>query len=283
MTFAIKPFAACLGAEIIGIDLTRPLTDDDFARVHRAHLDHLIIVFRDQSLTPEQQIAFSRRFGPLDRYPSDQASLAGHPEILVVSTRKENGKYIGLPDAGPKWHSDLSYVKTPALGSMLYALEVPDHGGNTGFANMYDAYETLPGDLRAALDGRRAIFLPGRAQKGGADFKIGFSAEQKERVPPVAHPVFRTHPETRRKSVFANPQHTIGIEGMAESESEPLLQRLFEHCAHPRFTYRHQWRPGDMVFWDNRCALHIADLSRVGDPAYRRHMHRTTIMGDVPF
>ena len=282
MSFEIRPFPACLGAEIIGINLAAPLDTDDFARIHRAHLDHLVVVFRDQTLTPEQQIAFSRRFGPLDQHPSDQASLAGHPEILVVSTRKENGAYIGLPDAGPKWHSDLSYVATPALGSMLYALEVPDHGGNTGFANMYDAYETVPDDLRQALDGTRAVFLPGRSQKNGADFQVGFSTEQKDRVPPVAHPLFRTHPETGRKSVFANPQHTIGIEGMDDSESRPLLDRLFDHCAQARFTFRHKWRAGDLVFWDNRCALHIADLSRVGDPAYQRHMHRTTIMGDRP-
>ncbi|MFT5174054.1 MAG: taurine dioxygenase [Gammaproteobacteria bacterium] len=283
MSFDVRPLSACLGAEIIGIDLAVPLDAGAFKRVHQAHLDHLVVVFREQSLTPEQQIAFSRRFGPLDQHPSDQASLASHPEILVVSTRKENGAYIGLPDAGPKWHSDLSYVATPALGSMLYALQVPNHGGNTGFANMYAAYESLPDDLRTAFEGKRAVFLPGRAQKGGADFKVGFSAAQKDRMPPVAHPVFRTHPETGRKSVFANPQHTIGVEGMDDADCMPLLQQLFDHCAQTRFILRHQWRDGDLVFWDNRCVLHIADLSRLEDPTYQRHLHRTTIMGDVPF
>jgi taurine dioxygenase len=282
MTFDIRPFPAALGAEVIGLDLAAPLDADSFERVHQAHLDRQVLVFRDQSLEPAQQIAFSRRFGPLDRHPSDQASLAGFPEILVVSTRKENGKYIGLPDAGPKWHSDLSYKKVPALGSMLYAMEVPAEGGNTGFANMYAAYDALPADLRAAVEGRNGIFLPGRSQKGGAGFQVGFTAKQKDSVPPVVHPIIRTHPETGLKSVFANSQHTIGIEGMNDTESQDILAALFDHCARPEFTYWHKWRTGDLVFWDNRCALHIADLSRLGDPSYIRHMHRTTIMGDRP-
>ena len=191
---------------------------------------------------------------------------------------------MALPDAGPKWHSDLSYVATPALGSMLYALEVPDHGGNTGFANMYDAYETLPDDLRQALDGTRAVFLPGRSQKNGADFQVGFSTEQKDRVPPGWRiRCFARHPETGRKSVFANPQHTIGIEGMDDSESRPASGSIVRPLR-PGPVHLPAQMARQAIWYFGIIAAHyiLQTLSRVGDPAYQRHMHRTTIMGDRP-
>ena len=144
MIFEIRPLCDALGAEIIGLDLSAPLDDATFTNVHQAHLDHLVLVFRDQRLEPGRQIDFSRRFGPLDHHPSDDAVLPDFPDVLVLSTKRENGKYIGLPDAGPMWHSDLAYRKQTALGTMLYALETPDVGGDTRFANMYKAYDTLP-------------------------------------------------------------------------------------------------------------------------------------------
>lgn len=282
MSFDINPLSDALGAEIRGLDLSKPLDDATFAAVHQAHLDYLVVVFRDQNLTPQQQIAFSGRFGPLDIHPADDAVLSDHPEILIVSTKQENGRYIGLPDGGPKWHSDISYRENPSLGSMLYGIEIPEQGGKTGFANMYSAYETLPLPLKQAVEGKRGVFLAGRNNAKQA-FRRTLSQTQKDRTPPVTHPIVRTHPETGRKSIFANEQHTIAIEGLPEDESDAILSELFEHCAQPAFIYRHKWRRGDLTFWDNRCALHIADLTRLDDPAYIRHMHRTTVQGDVPF
>jgi taurine dioxygenase len=278
----IRPLSDTLGAEVIGIDLAQPLDDDSFAKVHRAHLDHLVVVFRDQHLSPDDQIAFSKRFGPLISHPADDATLAGFPDILVVSTKKENGQYIGLPDGGPMWHSDLAYVEKPSLGSMLYALEIPERGGNTGFANMYTAYETLPGELKRAIEGRQAVNLAGRSN-AKRDFRRALNQAQRDKFPAVIHPLVRTHPETGRKCIFANPQHTLEIVGIAADESDAILERLFAHITQDEFTYFHRWRPHDLVFWDNRCALHIADLTRLDDPSYIRHMHRTTIEGDRPF
>jgi len=267
MRFEIRPLPEALGAEVIGLDASRPIDDAAFARVHRAHLDHQVLVFRGQRLTPRQQIDFSKRFGPLDAHPSQgDAHLAGYPDILVISTKKENGKDVGVRNAGPMWHSDLAYREQPALGSMLYAVELPDRGGDTGFANMVMAYERLPERLKAAVGDRRALFSSTR--------NLSLFAH---------HPVFRTHPETGRKSIFVNPQLTKGIDGLDEASSRALLSELYAHCQKPEFIYWHKWRPGDLVFWDNRCVLHIADHTRLDDPTYIRHMHRTTIAGDTPF
>lgn len=265
MSIDIRPLSDALGAEIRGLDLAQPIEDPTFAAIHRAHLEHLVLVFRDQSLTPAQQIAFSKRFGPLDAHPAQgSAHHPDYPEILVVSTKTENGKDIGLRNAGPQWHSDLCYRTRPALGSILYAIELPDRGGNTGFANMYKAYDALPRRLKESLDGKRAIFT---SKREGTN---------------VSHPAIRTHPETGRKSIFVNPQLTTGIEGMNKADAMDLLAEVYAHCAEERFLYHHRWRPGDLAFWDNRCVLHIADHSRLDDPSYNRHMHRTTIAGDVP-
>lgn len=282
MTFEIRPLGDALGAEIIGLDLSAPVDESTFAKVHQAHLDHLVLVFRDQRLDPQHQIDFSRRFGPLDHHPSDDAVLPDFPDVLVLSTKRENGKYIGLPDAGPMWHSDLAYRKQTALGTTLYALETPDSGGDTRFANMYKAYEALPKHLKGAVEGKRAVFLAGR-NNANRSFKRTLNEAQRDATPATAHPVIRTHPETGRKSIFVSAQHTIAIEDMPESESAELLAAIFAHAAQDDFIYTHKWRVGDLTFWDNRCVQHIADLSRIDDPTYIRHMHRTTIEGDAPF
>ena len=282
MTFEIRPLGDALGAEIIGLDLSAPLDESVFAKVHQAHLEHLVLVFRDQSLEPQRQIEFSRRFGPLDQHPANDAVLADFPDVLVLSTKRENGKYIGLPDGGPMWHSDLAYRERTALGTMLYALEIPDSGGDTRFANMYAAYDAMPDHLRNAVEGKRAVFLAGR-NNANRSFKRTLNQAQQDAVPAVTHPIIRTHPETGRKSIFASAQHTIAIEDMDESESTELLAALSAHAAQDEFIYTHKWRVGDLTFWDNRCVQHIADLSRIDDPTYIRHMHRTTIEGDAPF
>ncbi len=281
MQLTLKPVCDALGAEVVGLDLSRPLDDATFAAVHRAFLDHLVLVFREQTLSPESQIAFSRRFGPIDLHPADDATHPDHPEVLLVSTRKRDGKYVGLPDAGPMWHSDIAYKERTALGSMLYAIEVPNRGGDTRFANMYAAYDGLPERLRQALEGRRGVFLAGR-NNAKQEFRRRLNDDQRSRTPPVTHPIIRTHPETGRKSVFANPQHTIAVEGYDEAESDALLEELFAHCFKDEFVYSHTWSVGDLVFWDNRCLAHIADHTRLDDPGYIRHLHRTSIQGGVP-
>lgn len=282
MKFDIHSLGDALGAEIIGLDLSAPLTDSVFADIHQAHLDYQVLVFRDQSLNPQDQIDFSRRFGHLDQHPANDAVLPDFPDVLVLSTKRENGAYIGLPDAGPLWHSDLAYRKQTALGTMLYALEIPESGGDTRFANMYNAYDALPKALKDAVDEKRGMFLAGRNNASRA-FKRTLNQAQQDAVPAVTHPIIRTHPETGRKSIFASEQHTIRIEGMSEAESAKILAAIFAHAALPEFTYTHKWRVGDLTFWDNRCVQHIADLSRIDDPAYIRHMHRTTVEGDAPF
>ncbi|RRV27719.1 TauD/TfdA family dioxygenase [Pseudomonas sp. o96-267] len=282
-SFEVRPFDAPVGAEIIGLDLTRPLSDEDFARVHRAHLDHALLVFRDQRITPEQQIAFSRRFGPLQIHVLKQFLLADHPEIFIISNIIENGQPIGLGDAGKFWHSDLSYKEFPSLGSMLLAQELPEEGGDTLFASQQLAYETLPAELRQAIEGKRAAhsYTARYADEVFAGIRRPTLTEaQLAEVKSVVHPVVRTHPETGRKGLFVNENFTTHILDVPEDESWQILAELYAHSAKPEFIYRHQWQPHDMVFWDNRALVHLA----TGCPSHlRRRMHRTTIQGDVPF
>lgn len=280
--FRYARFAAPLGAEIRGLDLTRPLDDAAFAAVRRSFLDSEgVLVLRDQRITPEEHIAFSRRFGPLAIHVLRQFLLPGHPEILLVSNVIDNGKPIGLGDAGRYWHSDLSYVAEPSLGSLLHAIEIPSEGGDTSFVNMYAAYDALPGEVKWRIAGKRATHSYRKAYDRieGTTFRPALTAAQKEEVQEVTHPVVRTHPETGRKALFVNEGFTGRILDMAEDESRGLLQFLFEHCTGGRFTYRHRWEEHDLVFWDNRCTIHLAHGC---PPELRRHMHRTTVTGDAP-
>jgi taurine dioxygenase len=280
---AIRPFDAPLGAEVVGLDLSKPLDDRDFTRIHQAHLDHHLLIFRDQRITPQQQIDFSRRFGPLQIHVLHQFQLAGYPEILVVSNIKENRKPIGLGDAGHYWHSDLSYKELPSLGSLLHAQELPAEGGDTLFANMHLAWETLPDSLKRTVAGLQAehSYLTKYAElQRRSPWRPNLTEEQIAAVKPVVHPVVRTHPETGRKALFVSEHFTPRIVGLPEDESRDLLDILFAHSVKPEHIYRHQWEPHDMVFWDNRSLMHLA----AGCPEdQRRKMYRTTIEGDAPF
>lgn len=279
----IRPLDAPLGAEVLGLDLSRPVEADDFARIHRAHLDHHLLVFRSQRITPAQQIAFSRRFGPLQIHVLRQFQLAGHPEILVVSNVVENGQPIGLGDAGHFWHSDLSYKERPSLGSMLHAQELPAEGGDTLFANMHTAWDSLPAHLKRAVDGRRAehtYLKQYEALRQRSPWRPKLTDDQLAEVQPVLHPVVRTHPETGRKALFVSEHFTTRIDGLPEDESRELLDALFAHSVRPEHVYRHVWQAHDMVFWDNRSLMHLA----AGCPDHlRRRLNRTTIEGDLPF
>lgn len=270
----IKPLSPVLGAEVVGVDLARPLDDDAFARVRRAHLDHAVVVFRDQHLSPEQQIAFSRRFGELHIHFLTHYLMPGHPEILVLTNLRKDGRPIGIEDAGRYWHSDVSYEEAPPLGSLLYAVEIPPVGGDTLFASMYAAYDALDEATKGRIAGLRA------RHRYGLDRRARHATdEQRAKLQDVSHPVVRTHPETGRKALYVNRGFTYAIEGVPEEEGAGLLARLLDHVEDPRFQYRHVWRPHDLVFWDNRCAMHHATPY---DPAYTRHMWRTTVKGNRP-
>jgi taurine dioxygenase len=281
--FDVRRFDAPLGAEVTGLDLSAPLAPADFAQIHRAHLAHHVLVFRDQRITPQQQIDFSRRFGPLQIHVLHQFQLPGHPEILVVSNIVENGQPIGLGDAGHYWHSDLSYVPKPSLGSMLHAQELPAEGGDTLFANMHLAWDTLPAPLRRAVEGLRAehsYLAKYEELRQRNPWRPKLSSEQIARVLPVEHPIVRTHPETGRKALFVSEHFTTRIVGLPESESQDVLAQLFAHSVRPEHVYRHRWQPYDMVFWDNRSLMHLA----AGCPDHlRRRLNRTTIEGDLPY
>ena len=282
-SFEIRPLAGHVGAEIIGLDLRLPLNDQDFASIHRAHLDHHVVVFRDQRISPQQQIDFSRRFGVLQIHVLKQFLLAGHPEILIVSNIVENGQPVGLGDAGKYWHSDLSYKELPSLGSMLHAQELPSEGGDTLFADMHRAWDTLPSALREAVEGRQAVHsYTARYSEGknAANWRPTLTAEQLAQVVTVTHPVVRTHPENGRKALFVSEGFTTHIVGLPEDESRDLLQQLYAHSVREDNVYRHQWKAHDMVFWDNRSLIHLA----AGCPDHlRRKLYRTTIQGDAPF
>ena len=280
--FRYSRFAAPLGAEITGLDLTRPLDDATFAAVHKCFLESEgVLVLRDQRITPDQHIEFSRRFGPLAIHVLRQFLLPGHPEILLVSNVMENGKPVGLGDAGRYWHSDLSYMPEPSLGSLLHAQEIPQEGGDTSFVNMYAAYEALPAEVKRRIDGKRAIHSYRKTYDKieGSTFRPALSAEQRAEVQEVAHPVVRTHPETGRKALFISEGFTSRILDLPEDESAELLSFLFAHSTGGRFSYRHRWQEHDIVFWDNRCVIHFAHGC---PPELRRHMHRTTVKGDLP-
>jgi taurine dioxygenase len=282
-SFAIRPFDAPLGAEVLGLDLAQPIGNRDFLRVHDAHLKHHVLVFRDQNITPRQQVDFSRLFGKLQIHVLRNFQLEGHPEVLIISNIIENGKPTGLGDAGHFWHSDLSYKETPSLGSMLYAQELPAEGGDTLFANMHLAYDTLPSALRSAIKGKYAehSYLAHYAElQRRSPFRPNLTQEQIDEVKPVTHPVVRSHPETGRPALFVSEHFTTKIVGLPEDESRALLDELFAHSVRPEHIYRHQWLPGDLVFWDNRSLMHLAAGC---PPDQRRKLHRTTIEGDLPF
>lgn len=279
---AIRPLPGSFAAEVLGLDLGQPLADDDFRRIHRAHLDHHVLVFRDLRITPEQQIGFSRRFGPLQIHVLHQFQLSGHPEILIVSNIVENGRPLGLGDAGHYWHSDLSYVEKPSLGSMLLAQELPDRGGDTLFADQHAAWDALPEALKTRVRHLRAehsYLAKYEELRARSPWRPKLSAEQIAQVRPSVHPVVRVHPETGRLGLFVSEHFTTRIVGLPEAESRALLDELFAHSTRPEFQYRHHWRAGDMVFWDNRSVLHLA----TGCPEHlRRRLHRTTIEGSIP-
>jgi taurine dioxygenase len=286
MPIPVTKCDAALGAEI-GFDLSGPIDNATFGELERIFHDNIVVFFRGQNLTNERHIDFSRRFGELEVHIVKKYLLPGHPEILLVSNVKNAaGELIGLADAGFTWHSDVSYRRTPSRCSLLYAEEVPhdDNGtvlGDTVFANCIAAYEALPAAMKRRLDGLKAIHRYSSRRRVADSPRPKLTQAQLDETPDVAHPIVRTHPHTGRKAIYVTAGECIGIEGMPEDEALELIAELDTHCVKPEFLYRHRWRVGDLVMWDNAAAMHLA----ICDYALpqRRLMHRTTVIGGEPY
>ena len=281
MDLSISPVQDRFVARVAGVDLSQPLEDDCFARIHHAFCEHSVLVFNEQQLSNEQHIAFSRRFGELEIHTATHWLLPDFPEILVLSNRGEKGTKP-IVKGGAYWHSDMTYKANPPLGSLLYALEVPPEGGDTLFADMYASYASLDDETKTRIEGLQAIHRYGdRYEKMAREDKDRppLTPEQLAEVPDVVHPLVRTHPETGRKALFVNEGFTIGIAEMPEAAGKALLEKLFQHSVQPSRIYRHGWRAGDLVMWDNRCTMHHATEY---DLRFTRAMHRTTVQGDRP-
>ena len=269
-----------LGAEIMDIDVAA-LDDPTLAAIHAAFLEHRILVFRDQSLTPDAHIAFSERFGPIESRPDRPFTLAGVPEISVLSNRRTDGEPVGVINAGDFWHTDLSFADIPSRATFVYALEVAEEGGDTEWSNMYLAYESLPEDTKRRIEGLRGVHVFDRRKNPRTRVDSQFATDPDAvyglPIPDATHPMVRTHAETGRKSLFISPRFVVGIDGMDGGEAQALLDELFEHQIRPAFRYRHNWRRGDLLMWDNSCLIHIGR----GDikPPGIRHMHRTMVLG----
>lgn len=274
-SISIEPLAGALGAEIAGVDLAADLDTSVVATFRQALLDHLVIFFRGQSLTPVQFLNFARRFGTPIEYPFVKG-IEGYPEIIeVVKEPEERVNFGGI------WHSDTTYLEIPPMGSMLLAREVPPIGGDTVFANMYQAYETLSPGMRAMLEGLKAVNSSAKADvtRTREDRMRAAPSQQDRRGYTAEHPVVRTHPETGRKALYVNVAHTERFADMTVEESAGLLDYLFRHQTKPEFTCRFRWSVGALAFWDNRAAQHNPINDYHG---YRRAMLRITLAGDRP-
>jgi taurine dioxygenase len=276
----IIPANDALGTELQGVDL-KNVTSEDFGLIHRAWLDHLVVLIRGQELSDEDLIRFSQRFGELDWAPVQETGrrfVDGHPEIYVVSNVVENGVPIGSLGAGEAvWHTDMSYLEIPPKASMLYALETPPTGGNTYFSNMYAAYNSLPAALRQRISGL-SLKHDGTYNSGGY-LRQGMAAvDDPVTSAGVYHPLVAMHPETRRRALYLGRRRNAYIGGLPLEESEALLDELWEYATRDEFTWAHSWRFGDLVLWDNRCTMHRRDAF---DSSSRRVLHRTQIKGDV--
>ncbi|MBO6782759.1 MAG: TauD/TfdA family dioxygenase [Alphaproteobacteria bacterium] len=278
--FEVNATGHGIGAEISGIDLSEPLGEEAFDRIHAAWLEHLVLIFRDQRLSDADLKAFSRRFGELDQVPGwEPFAPAGHPEILVVSNVTEDGTPIGvLGDGEAAWHTDMAYIELPPAASLLYALEIPDSGGETSFMNMYAALDSLPDELREAVRGKQLNHDASHDSGGNLRPNHRPFADVTS-APGVRHPLVRTHPQTGRPALFLGRRLHAWVVGERLSDSESLLDRLWEHCEQGDFVYRHRWRPGDLLMWDNRVTMHRRDPF---DGGQRRVMHRTQLRGREP-
>jgi taurine dioxygenase len=269
----VRPLSDALGAEIFGVDVSKPLAEPVVTEIRQAFLEHLVVFFRDQQLTPQQQLEIASLFGEPMVYPQLKG-LADCPLVTpVIKLEHERNNFGGV------WHTDTAYLDRPPMASLLYALETPPRGGDTLFANQYLAYETLPASTRDELDQLIAVNTSTKAAAQRTREERQRDSGDRLQVLEARHPAVRTHPETGRKSLYVNVGHTTHFEGRSGPESEQLLAALFEHQIRPQFTCRFKWRPGSLAFWDNRCTLHFPVNDYHGS---RRVMHRVTLAGDKP-
>ena len=289
---SVHRLGKALGAEITGMELGA-LNGGGLDSLKSALYEHGVICIRDQSrLTPEQQIAFTRKLGELHQHVLGQYALEGHPEILVASNETDvAGNAIGILDAGQYWHTDISYEERPLSFSLLRAIKLPEQDGtilgDTQFVSTAASYDALDDAMKKRIGGLKAVHsytTLTKARQGREKIRGKTSKAQKNTVPDSVHPVVRTHPDTKRKCLYVNEGFTVRICDIPEDESEALLEELFEHIKQPAFMYRHQWQPNDVVIWDNVQTQHCAvgDYSHIDPPLYRT-MHRTAVKGSVPF
>ena len=268
-----------LGVEVIGVDL-RNLDDEEFREIEHAFHSHGVILIRGQSLTPRQLSDFVRRFGPLETHTLLQYTLPDYPEIYVLSNVEENGKPIGAHNEGIGWHTDLSYKELPVMATVLYGIICPPEGADTLFADMTAAYEDLPDESKHKLDGLR-IHHSYHRYMASRDDRAPLTKAQKAATPDVFHPLVRTHPRTRRKSLYIGTGTVFAVEGVPNPEGKALVDGLIDYATAERFTYAHKWCEGDVLMWDNRCTLHTGTL--FDDTKYKRLIHRMMVKGDKPF
>lgn len=278
-SFRVEAVAGALGAQIHGVDLALPLSDETFEAIRDALHEYLVIFFRDQDLTAGQHRAFARRLGPLEPHPY-VAGLAEHPDIIEIVKEPEE-----THNFGSRWHADLTFLEQPPGGAVLYARDLPPVGGDTMFANMYLAYETLSHGMRRMLEGLSARHASGEPKLYASEFRGMRERGGTDAIEQV-HPVVRTHPVTGRKAIFVNPVFTRCFETMTMEESAPVLRYLHEHATRPEFTFRFRWSPGTLLIWDNRVVLHNALNDDFGaarnGTGFRRVLHRATLAGERP-
>ncbi len=287
----VKTSGETLGCRIDGMDLSKPFGRDELGFTLRALAEHGVVCFPDQCLNAAHQVAFSRAFGELEVHVSGAYQEPGHPEMMILSNIVQDGKPVGLADAGQDWHTDMSFSKTIAFLNVLYALKVPRRDGRplgaTLFANMADAYDALSLDMRQRVDGRTAthdfekFWEMMRSRKGDATSRPPLTDAQRRQKPPVSHPMVMVHPISGRKSLYADPGYTVRIDGMPQSESDEVLKVLFQHQLQQQFQYAHRWSEGDVLVWDNLWTLHNAEADyRADEP---RLMKRCQAMADLVF
>lgn len=278
MALKLRKLSHALGAEVCEIDVAKPISEGFFGEIYQAFLAHGILLFRNQKVTREQHIEFSRRFGELDKHdalPRDRHP--DYPEILLVTNEPNpDGTPSDSRYTGRQWHSDMSFTLVPSLGSLLRGITVPEVGGDTQFANMTMAYDALSDGMKKLIAELHGIHLSGTRKVANSATGIPRAEEQKHLNPPIAQPVVRVHPETGKKALYIGDK-VKRFDGMTEEESEPLIDYLVKHATRPEFVYRHPWRKNDIVIWDNRCTMHqaLGDF----DETQRRHMERTTVLG----
>ena len=278
MALKLRKLSYPLGVEICDIDVAKDISERSFGEIYRAFLDNGILLFRNQDITREQHIELSRRFGELDRHDSlPRDRRQDHPELLMVTNEpKVDGSPSDTKYTGRQWHSDMSFTTEPSLGSLLKSYAVPEVGGDTLFANMYLAYESLSAGMKKLIADLHGIHLSGTRKLANDNTGIDRMQEQKKLNPPVAQPVVRVHPETGRKALYIG-EKVKRFDGMTDEESRPLIDYLVRHATKPEFVYRHQWCKNDILVWDNRCTMHqaLGDF----DETQLRHMERTTVLG----